>query len=128
MTEDKLNVETLTRARKQLDDDHYGLEKVKKRLLEYLAVLKLKQSVNEDMDAQISKAEEELVATQKQLEKIKKEEKKKDEVEELKEGSEPASLVSSKIQILKSKRMVDKSPILLLAGPPGKAKTVMCIC
>lgn len=128
MTEDKLNVETLTRARKQLDDDHYGLEKVKKRLLEYLAVLKLKQSVNEDMDAQISKAEEELVATQKQLEKIKKEEKKKDEVEELKEGSEPASLVSSKIQILKSKRMVDKSPILLLAGPPGKAKTVICIC
>ncbi|RMZ75670.1 hypothetical protein DV737_g5167, partial [Chaetothyriales sp. CBS 132003] len=69
-TEEQLGVETLRRARKQLDDDHYGLDKVKKRLLEYLAVLKLKQSVNAD-----------------------------------------------------SKRMVDKSPILLLVGPPGVGKT-----
>src|ERR1700734_1300495 len=30
-------------VRKVLDDDHYGLEKVKKRILEYLAVRKLKQ-------------------------------------------------------------------------------------
>ena len=35
------------RARKQFDSDHYGLENVKKRLLEYLAVLKLKRSINE---------------------------------------------------------------------------------
>lgn len=32
----------LTHARKVLDEDHYGLDKVKDRLLEYLAVLKLK--------------------------------------------------------------------------------------
>jgi ATP-dependent Lon protease len=32
----------LKRAQKILDQDHYGLEKVKKRILEYLAVLKLK--------------------------------------------------------------------------------------
>lgn len=32
----------LTRAEKILDRDHYGLEKVKDRILEYLAVLKLK--------------------------------------------------------------------------------------
>lgn len=32
----------LDRARKLLDKDHYGLEKVKERILEYLAVLKLK--------------------------------------------------------------------------------------
>ena len=32
----------LKHARKVLDEDHYGLEKVKERLLEYLAVLKLK--------------------------------------------------------------------------------------
>ncbi len=30
-------------ARKQLDEDHYGLEKIKKRLIEYLAVVRLKQ-------------------------------------------------------------------------------------
>jgi ATP-dependent Lon protease len=32
----------LKRARKILDQDHYGMEKVKERILEYLAVLKLK--------------------------------------------------------------------------------------
>ncbi|MCC5905787.1 MAG: endopeptidase La [Balneolaceae bacterium] len=45
-TKDKLD---LKRARKVLDEDHYGLEKVKKRIIEYLAVLKLK----EDMKAPI---------------------------------------------------------------------------
>lgn len=38
-TPDNLNLE---RARKILNEDHYGLEKIKERLLEYLAVLKLK--------------------------------------------------------------------------------------
>ncbi|KAI0776816.1 ATP-dependent protease La [Trametes elegans] len=33
----------LENARKQLDEDHYGLEKIKKRLIEYLAVVRLKQ-------------------------------------------------------------------------------------
>ncbi|MBA3899910.1 MAG: endopeptidase La [Bacteroidetes bacterium] len=38
-TKDKFD---LTRAEKILNQDHYGLEKVKERILEYLAVLKLK--------------------------------------------------------------------------------------
>ncbi|MCO6495328.1 MAG: endopeptidase La, partial [Bacteroidetes bacterium] len=38
-SEDKFNLKS---AREQLDKDHFGLEKVKKRILEYLAVLKLK--------------------------------------------------------------------------------------
>ncbi|MCY3488025.1 MAG: endopeptidase La [Bacteroidetes bacterium] len=38
-TEDQLNIE---HAEKILDEDHHGLEKVKKRIIEYLAVLKLK--------------------------------------------------------------------------------------
>ncbi len=38
-TEDHLD---LNRAEEILDEDHYGLEQVKKRILEYLAVLKLK--------------------------------------------------------------------------------------
>lgn len=33
----------LADARAQLDSDHYGLDKVKKRLIEYLAVVKLKE-------------------------------------------------------------------------------------
>lgn len=32
----------LDNAKRQLDDDHYGLEKIKKRIIEYLAVRKLK--------------------------------------------------------------------------------------
>ncbi len=38
-TEDHLDLE---RAQEILEEDHYGLEKVKRRILEYLAVLKLK--------------------------------------------------------------------------------------
>jgi ATP-dependent Lon protease len=39
-TTDNLDI---AKVRKVLDEDHYGLEKVKKRILEYLAVRKLKQ-------------------------------------------------------------------------------------
>lgn len=35
----------LAEARAHLDRDHYGLEKVKKRVLEFLAVRKLKNSL-----------------------------------------------------------------------------------
>ncbi|WP_234571812.1 endopeptidase La [Rhodohalobacter sp. 614A] len=41
-SDDKLD---LKHARKILDEDHYGLEKVKKRIIEYLAVLKLKKDM-----------------------------------------------------------------------------------
>ena len=41
-TSDVLDIE---KARQQLDDDHYGLQNVKKRILEYLAVLKLKEDM-----------------------------------------------------------------------------------
>ncbi len=42
-TEDNLDLE---RAREILDEDHYDLEKVKERILEYLAVSKLKSDVS----------------------------------------------------------------------------------
>jgi ATP-dependent Lon protease len=41
-TKDNFN---LKRAKKILDTDHYGLEKVKERIIEYLAVLKLKNDL-----------------------------------------------------------------------------------
>jgi len=41
-SEDNLD---LDHAQKVLDEDHYGLEKVKKRIVEYLAVLKLKKDM-----------------------------------------------------------------------------------
>ena len=107
-TEDHLGEDSLRRARKQLDDDHYGLEKIKKRLLEYLAVLRLKQTINANIEAKTRKA----LIKQPQAE----------ETETQSEAAEP-HVDNSKVQLLKKQRMVDKSPILLLAGPPGTGKT-----
>ena len=107
-TEDHLDANTLRRARKQFDDDHYGLEKVKKRLLEYLAVLRLKQRLNKGIEQEIQTAAEKAAA--------------------LKEVNTDISLAEADVEIarianLKGRRSTDKSPILLLVGPPGTGKT-----
>lgn len=47
-TEDKLDI---ANAREVLDHDHYGLEDVKERLLEFLAVRKLRQERKEELEA-----------------------------------------------------------------------------
>jgi ATP-dependent Lon protease len=39
------NSVSIEKARKVLNEDHYGLEKIKERILEYLAVMKLKEKV-----------------------------------------------------------------------------------
>ncbi|RDI78433.1 hypothetical protein Vi05172_g11593 [Venturia inaequalis] len=112
VTEDNLNSTVLSRARKQLDDDHYGLEKIKKRLLEYLAVLRLKQGVNADLEAQIQKIVDNNKTTASSPE----------EGEEVKPRVEQ-SPSEAELAIREKKRMVDKAPILLLVGPPGTGKT-----
>lgn len=98
MTADQLDAGTLARARKQLDDDHYGLDKIKKRLLEYLAVLKLKEHANRSLD---------------------------DQIRALADGpaDDHADAPADEKRLREKKRMVDKSPILLLVGPPGTGKT-----
>ncbi|CAI6342268.1 unnamed protein product [Periconia digitata] len=109
MTVDQLDAKTLVRAREQLDNDHYGLDKIKKRLLEYLAVLKLKEQANRTIDEQIRALTETAHP---------KEEKEADA------GDKPAPEPSSEeLGLLEKKRMVDKSPIMLLIGPPGTGKT-----
>ncbi|TKA76882.1 Lon protease 2, peroxisomal [Friedmanniomyces simplex] len=122
MTEDNLDAATLSNARKQLDDDHYGLEKIKKRLLEYLAVLKLKQAVNTDLERQI----EAITEASKPKEEVKEDassEDGEDVAPSTKEQAKPREQTPEEVQILKHKKMVDKSPILLLVGPPGTGKT-----
>ncbi|PNY23753.1 ATP-dependent Lon protease [Tolypocladium capitatum] len=118
VTDDRLGPETLSKARKQLDDDHYGLDKVKKRLIEYLAVLRLKQSVNDEVDDKIRKVEAEAEANASESD------------DNSPTSPDPAASAPAgpdahlaKLQILKSRRMVDKSPIMLLVGPPGVGKT-----
>ncbi|KAL4784929.1 Lon protease C-terminal proteolytic domain-containing protein [Aspergillus varians] len=112
VTEDKLGPETLKLARKQLDDDHYGLERIKKRLLEYLAVLRLKQSTNQNIEHQIAALTKELDNSGGDIEK---------DIPSLPESDRAA--IESKLHLLTSRRMGDKSPILLLVGPPGTGKT-----
>ncbi|KAI8679733.1 Lon protease-like protein 2, peroxisomal [Fusarium keratoplasticum] len=125
-TDDRLGPDTLHKARKQLDEDHYGLDNVKKRLIEYLAVLRLKQSINDDVDEKIKKAEEEAQAEARHQQEKEKEKEEGEKEEETAEASSEVEAVKpdvAKLQILKSQRMVDKSPIMLLAGPPGVGKT-----
>lgn len=47
-SESKVNI---TEAGKILDEDHFGLKKMKERILEYLAVLRLKQSIAKKLGA-----------------------------------------------------------------------------
>lgn len=115
-TFDHLDAKTLIKAKKQLDDDHYGLDKIKKRLLEYLAVLKLKEQANKSIDEQIRALAE---AAHLKDEKEAKEDEEQEEPQE-KPSREPTE---EELRLIEKKRMVDKSPILLLVGPPGTGKT-----
>ena len=127
MTEDNLHNGTLQKAKKQLDDDHYGLEKIKKRLLEYLAVLKLKQAVNQDLDKQIEQIAKAAQPAQDPVQEdtvINGEEDVAPSTQLVKKDAEEKHEPSKQeISLLKHKKMVDKSPILLLVGPPGVGKT-----
>jgi ATP-dependent Lon protease len=49
-TEDQLDIKN---ARQVLDEDHYGLEDIKERILEYLAVRKLRQERAEEIEARV---------------------------------------------------------------------------
>ncbi|KAM0261701.1 hypothetical protein ACHAQJ_002153 [Trichoderma viride] len=124
-TDDRLGPDTLTKARKQLDLDHYGLDKVKRRLIEYLAVLRLKQSINDDMEQQIRKAEADAAAVEKTITDGRSvlDSKSEENVQNDASRKEASASELAKLQVLKSKRTVDKSPIMLLIGPPGVGKT-----
>ena len=88
------------RARKQFDDDHYGLEKVKKRLLDYIAILKLKRSLARPK--QITAHEQPTTPGQ----------------------SKPTSKnPQSVVKVSPKAEHRDRAPILLLVGPPGTGKT-----
>lgn len=123
LTEDNLDAATMTRAKAQLDNDHYGLEKIKKRLIEYLAVLKLKQAVNTDLEQQIKAIAE---ATRPKSEEQSEAREDKDTAPSstaVEKIERPREQSPQEMQLLQRKKLVDKSPILLLVGPPGTGKT-----
>ncbi|KAI1174629.1 Lon protease C-terminal proteolytic domain-containing protein [Nemania sp. FL0916] len=117
VTDDPIGTDTLEAARRQLDSDHYGIEKVKKRLLSYLTIVRLMQSANETVDRQVKEAEQETA----DLESSKPTTEDKAPLDpELEEKIKASGL---KVQMLQSKRRSERAPILLLVGPPGVGKT-----
>ncbi|KDR78343.1 hypothetical protein GALMADRAFT_138444 [Galerina marginata CBS 339.88] len=123
----------LTAARTQLDADHFGLEKIKKRLIEYLAVVRLKELNGE------REAEEERKRAQAEAEAkakvdtpgqaseagVEKGEQSKEMVVFDKEHAQnrPKGVLPAIPARPRGSRKSVKGPILLFVGPPGTGKT-----
>ncbi|KAH9029165.1 Lon protease C-terminal proteolytic domain-containing protein [Lactarius pseudohatsudake] len=129
-------VQTLTRSdflinsKSQLDADHYGLEKVKRRLMEYLAVVRLRALIAQEAKTEQAKAQE---VTLKKV--IDDPAGGASEADGQKENACRALIKAGEIPALPqvlvpvpppqslSKAKGVKSPISLFIGPPGTGKT-----
>lgn len=85
------------RAREVLDQDHYDLEKIKDRILEYLAVRRLKEERLAERAARESQAEQEQEAGERH-------------------STQP-------LHSGEATRQISREPILCFVGPPGVGKT-----
>ncbi|MCO5598163.1 hypothetical protein L7F22_052255 [Adiantum nelumboides] len=141
------------RARRILDEDHYGLDKIKKRLVEYLAVLELKtEQAKERLEEKERQANEAAgqakrsAASANQRNKVeaaKKQQQQQQQIDlegdsasedsqigHLEERGQDEESDNNKRKEAEERRkgkkraaVADKGPILLLVGPPGTGKT-----
>ncbi|KAJ6496776.1 ATP-dependent protease La [Mycena vulgaris] len=95
----------LSAARAQLDADHFGLEKIKKRLIEYLAVVRLKEM----------NAERESAAAAAQAQ--------KGELVKADAAAAEGDSQKAPVPVRPPVRKGVRGPILLFVGPPGTGKT-----
>lgn len=102
----------LRKAREQLDADHFGLDTIKRRLIEHLAVIRLKalnQANAQSHEIEISDSQMEASAAATTSDGT------LPNPATLERSLEPSS---RKNQVIRT-----KGPILLLVGPPGCGKT-----
>jgi ATP-dependent Lon protease len=84
-------------AREVLDQDHYDLEKIKDRILEYLAVRRLKEERMAERAGREAEAEQ--------------------------ENEEGARRSTQPLHSAEATRQINREPILCFVGPPGVGKT-----
>ena len=95
----------LKRATEILDEDHYGLEDVKDRVVEFLAVRQLRDAAEKDREPAEPEASESADAA------------------EAPEAAPEASSSESVPETAAEEKRRAKGPILLFVGPPGVGKT-----
>ena len=112
-SEDKIDLSLSTEI---LDEDHYGLEDVKDRVLEFLAVRKLQQDRSEDPEDGAD--DEETPETAETAEAVE-----PGEAEESSDANGTAGGADMPAESEEAEAIGGRGPILLFVGPPGVGKT-----